>query len=34
LALHCAVADYDMNEPRHMHRTSIAGDAPLGVERA
>lgn len=31
-ALHCAVADYDMNEPRHMHRTSIAGDVPLGVD--
>jgi taurine dioxygenase len=29
-ALHRAVADYDMNEPRHMHRTSIAGDVPMG----
>jgi taurine dioxygenase len=33
-ALHCAVADYDMNEPRHLHRTSIAGDRPAGVARA
>jgi taurine dioxygenase len=31
---HCAVADYDMNEPRHMHRTSIAGDAPIGAGAA
>ena len=30
-ALHCAVADYDMDEPRHMHRTSVAGDRPVGV---
>jgi taurine dioxygenase len=29
--LHCAVADYDMDEPRHMHRTSVAGDRPVGV---
>ena len=25
---HLAVADYDMNERRHFHRTSIAGDTP------
>jgi alpha-ketoglutarate-dependent taurine dioxygenase len=25
---HLAVADYDMAEPRHMHRTSIQGDRP------
>ena len=25
---HLAIADYDMNERRHFHRTSIAGDAP------
>jgi len=30
-ALHCAVADYDMDEPRHMHRTTVAGDRPRGV---
>ena len=30
-ALHCAVADYDMDEPRHLHRTSVAGDRPVGV---
>ena len=33
-ALHCAMADYDMNEPRHLHRTSIAGDRPFGVTTA
>lgn len=27
--MHRAVADYDMAEARHMHRTTIAGDAPL-----
>ncbi len=32
--LHCAVADYDMDEPRHMHRTSVAGDRPAGVAGA
>lgn len=26
--MHRAVADYDMNENRHMHRATIAGDAP------
>jgi taurine dioxygenase len=26
---HLAVADYDMNEPRHMHRTSVEGDRPV-----
>ncbi|MDX1433689.1 MAG: TauD/TfdA family dioxygenase [Gammaproteobacteria bacterium] len=26
--LHCAIADYDMREPRHMHRTSVQGDRP------
>ena len=25
---HLAIADYDMNERRHFHRTSIAGDVP------
>jgi taurine dioxygenase len=25
---HLAVADYDMAEPRHMHRTSVEGDRP------
>jgi taurine dioxygenase len=30
-ALHFAVADYDMDQPRHMHRTSVAGDRPRGV---
>lgn len=25
---HLAVADYDMNERRHFHRTSVAGDVP------
>ena len=33
-ALHCAVADYDMDEPRHLHRTSVAGDRPVGVGAA
>lgn len=33
-ALHCAVADYDMDEPRHMHRTTVAGDRPRGVAGA
>src|SRR3546814_17619101 len=26
--MHRAVADYDMTEPRHMHRTTIAGARP------
>ena len=26
---HLAVADYDMAEPRHMHRTSVQGDVPV-----
>ncbi len=26
---HLAVADYDMDERRHLHRTSIAGDRPV-----
>ncbi|MCP5150583.1 MAG: TauD/TfdA family dioxygenase [Ectothiorhodospiraceae bacterium] len=26
--MHLAVADYDMDEPRHMHRTSVQGDVP------
>jgi taurine dioxygenase len=26
---HLAVADYDMAEPRHMHRTSVEGDRPV-----
>lgn len=33
-ALHFAVADYDMDQPRHMHRTSVAGDRPRGVSAA
>ena len=28
---HLAVADYDMAEHRHMHRTSIRGDEPVGL---
>jgi len=27
--MHRAVADYDMAEPRHMHRATIQGDAPF-----
>lgn len=26
--LHCAIADYNMGERRHMHRTSVRGDRP------
>lgn len=26
---HLAVADYDMTEPRHMHRTTVQGDVPV-----
>lgn len=28
---HLAISDYDMDEHRHMHRTSIRGDRPFGV---
>lgn len=28
---HLAIADYDMDEPRHLYRTSIAGDRPIGA---
>lgn len=28
-SVHQALADYDMDEARHMHRTSVAGDAPV-----
>lgn len=27
--VHQALSDYDMNEARHLHRTSVAGDAPF-----
>ena len=27
--MHRAIADYDMNEPHHLHRTTIAGDKPF-----
>ena len=32
---HLAIADYDMDEPRHLYRTSVAGDRPIQpAERA
>lgn len=27
--IHCALADYDMKQNRHMHRTSVRGDRPF-----